>query len=112
VKPQRLKILLRRSAVSSYNVNRKISHLVSYDLNIDEKDLENYINYVNHEIEVLDNIINKLGGEKSNGTLSLDDRPSYFIVNENNKRREQVRKAFNRKIEPDNDNNPNLPDEL
>jgi hypothetical protein len=92
--------------VSLYNINRKLSHLVAYDLNIDEKVLDNYINYVNREIEFLDNIINKLGGEKSNGVLSLDDRPSDYIINENNKRREQVKKVFKNNM----NNEPNLPD--
>jgi hypothetical protein len=95
-------------AVSLYNINRKISNLVAYDLTIDDKALETYLNYVNNEIEYLDKIIGTLGGDKYSSTLGLDDKPSNFIINENNKRREQVRKAFNDvRIE----NEPNLPDE-
>jgi hypothetical protein len=99
-------------AVSLYNVNRKLSHLVAYDLNIDEKDIEKYISYVENEIVYLDNIISKLGGEKSTGSLGLNDTPSMFLINENNKRRELVRKAFNMPLYQNNEKNePNLPDE-
>jgi hypothetical protein len=96
-------------AVSLYNINRKLSHLVSYDLNIDEKVLDKYINYVNTEIEYLDSIVNQLGGGGS-GTLNLDDLPSKSIIINNEKRRELVKKAFNGKFNPEK-NEPNLPDE-
>jgi hypothetical protein len=96
-------------AVSLYNVNRKLSHLVVYDLNIDDKVLDNYINYTNKQIEFLDNIINQSGGERNIGVLNLDETPSDFIVNENNKRREQVRKVFGPTKQKDEE--PNLPDE-
>jgi len=84
------------NAVSLYNINRKLSYLVAYDSNIDDKVLDNYINYVNKEIEFLEDIINQTGGNKSYGTLNLDQTPSNFIINENNKRKEQVRNAFNK----------------
>jgi hypothetical protein len=96
------------NAVSLYNINRKLSYLVVYDLNIDEKALENYINYVNKEIVFLDGIINQTGGDKSSVTLNLDQTPSNFIINENNKRRELVRKVFNdTKLKNDEANLPN-----
>jgi hypothetical protein len=103
VKPKNVKNDLNANyAVTLYNINRKLSNLVAYDLNIDEKALDTYMKYINHEIEFLDNIINQ-SGNRTTSVLGLDDTPSSFIVNENNKRREQVRKAF--KIEE-----PNLPD--
>jgi hypothetical protein len=97
-------------AVSLYNINRKLSHLIAYDLNLDEKALENYLKYINAELEFFDNIIGRLGGENSMGILSLNDTPSSFIVNINEKRRDQVRKAFNMPLHLENENNPNLSD--
>jgi hypothetical protein len=97
-------------AVSLYNINRKLSNLVAYDLNIEDKVLENYINYVNKELDFLDNIINQIGGVTKKGTLSLDDTPSHQIIDENSKRRELVREVFkNNGI--NNESEPNLPDE-
>jgi hypothetical protein len=47
-----------------WNINRKLSNLVAYDFYINEKALEKYLQYINDEIEYLENIINQLGGEK------------------------------------------------
>jgi len=98
-------------AVSLYNINRKLSHLVAYDLNIDDRALDKYINYVNIEIEFLDSIINKAGNGIT-GSLSLDEIPPKTILKINNERREHVRRAFNIPLNLENEkDNPNLPDE-
>jgi hypothetical protein len=104
------------NAVSLYNINRKLSNLVAYDLTIDDKVFDNYIHYINQELDYLDSIILKHGNVKNSRAFDIDEKPSNTIIIENNKRREQVRRVLNEdrneyKNEDINENEPNLPDE-
>jgi hypothetical protein len=96
-------------AVSLYNINRKLSYLVAYDLNLNEKALEKYLQYINDELEYLENIINLLGREKSNVVLNLDEIPSKLIIDTNVKRRNQVKNVFNLPLPDEENNEQDLP---
>jgi hypothetical protein len=60
-----------------FNINRKLSHFFAYDLNLNESVLEKYLQYINTELEYLDNIINK--------NIQLDIDYTDDINEENNK---------------------------
>jgi hypothetical protein len=99
-------------AVSIYNVGRKLSHLVAYDLNIDDKAIDKYLVYINKQIEYLDRIINQLGGEKrNNGVLNFDETPPKSIIEINKKRKNLVRHTFNLPIDK-SESEVNLPDDF